>query len=320
MRPMPTVSYVVTVYNKALYLPFVVEGLKRQEGDFEREFIFVDDGSTDDSLAILKRLTAGWSDVSIIEQENQGPAPATNAGFERATGDYIKPVDGDDVLYPWTTAVLLSAIEQTGAGVSYAQYRLAGVYDADRRADAVNLLDAVIREAGRMIVHERPLKHTVKFCQMTPTAWLARSNLVREARGCDETVFVQDNSIGLRLARLSAQTEVKEPLYMIPKAIGARITSNNAQLRHDENTALAGFIRDYPDLPRNIRVTAYRSAAKRAWQWDKQNRISSILSANFWRYILARCLRIEATPARIEKTCHTFRKSADIRIPPARPE
>ena len=60
MRAMPSVSFVVTIYNKAPALPFLVAGLGAQQGGFEREFIFVDDGSTDDSVGVLRSLTAGW--------------------------------------------------------------------------------------------------------------------------------------------------------------------------------------------------------------------------------------------------------------------
>ena len=108
---MTSVSYVVTVYNKVPVLPFLVAGLGAQEGDFDREFIFVDDGSTDDSRAVLRALTAGWSDVTIVGQANAGPAPALNAGFRRARGDYVKPMDADDLLLPWATRRLLEAIE-----------------------------------------------------------------------------------------------------------------------------------------------------------------------------------------------------------------
>ena len=90
------VSYIVTVYNKALYLPLVVQGLATQEGDFEREFIFVDDGSTDDSAKVLRQVKETLPGrVEIIEQLNSGPAVASNKGFEASTGELIKFVDGD---------------------------------------------------------------------------------------------------------------------------------------------------------------------------------------------------------------------------------
>ena len=89
------VSYIVTVYNKALYLPFVIRGLAGQEGEFEREFIFVDDGSTDDSVKILGELKETLPGrVEIIEQDNKGPSVATNKGFEASTGDMRGTSDG----------------------------------------------------------------------------------------------------------------------------------------------------------------------------------------------------------------------------------
>ena len=116
---MPSVSYVVTIYNKAPALPFLIAGLGAQEGDFDREFIFIDDGSTDNSVETLRRLTAGWRDVTIVSQANAGPAVALNAGFRHARGDYLKPMDADDLLFPNATGRLIAAIETTGCAVSY---------------------------------------------------------------------------------------------------------------------------------------------------------------------------------------------------------
>ena len=73
---MPRVSYVVTVYNKETALPFVIAGLYAQEGDFEREFIFVDDESSDGSVDVVRALTRDWANVTIVEQKNGGPATA----------------------------------------------------------------------------------------------------------------------------------------------------------------------------------------------------------------------------------------------------
>ena len=54
---MSSVSFVVPVFNKSLYLKHVVNSISSQKGDFDKEYIFIDDGSTDDSLKILKKET-----------------------------------------------------------------------------------------------------------------------------------------------------------------------------------------------------------------------------------------------------------------------
>ena len=104
------VSYVVPVFNKSRWLPAVLAALKNQRGDFAREYIFVDDGSTDDSLAVLRALTRDWPDTVVVAQANAGSAAATNAGIERARLPYIKFCDADDLLAADATRVLLAAL------------------------------------------------------------------------------------------------------------------------------------------------------------------------------------------------------------------
>src|SRR5208282_4771710 len=80
-----------------------------QEGDFAREYIFVDDGSTDGSGAALDRLCAGRADTRIIHQANAGLSAATIAGVKAVNLPWLKLVDGDDVLAPYCSRALLDA-------------------------------------------------------------------------------------------------------------------------------------------------------------------------------------------------------------------
>ena len=51
---MTGVSYIITVYNKAPFVAYMLAGLKSQSGDFEKQFIFINDGSTDESMQIIR--------------------------------------------------------------------------------------------------------------------------------------------------------------------------------------------------------------------------------------------------------------------------
>ena len=66
------VSFITTLYNKQPYLDAVCRSLQCQEGEFDREFVFVDDGSDDNTAEELKRLTASWDNVAVVEQVNAG--------------------------------------------------------------------------------------------------------------------------------------------------------------------------------------------------------------------------------------------------------
>ena len=54
---MVKVSFVCPVFNKEKYLPLVLDALKKQTGQFEKEYIFINDGSEDNSLECLKSIT-----------------------------------------------------------------------------------------------------------------------------------------------------------------------------------------------------------------------------------------------------------------------
>ena len=77
------VSFVIPVFNKRPFLPQVIAGLKAQRGDFAREFIFIDDGSTDGSGETLRGFRRR-RDARILRQANAGPSVATNRGLREA--------------------------------------------------------------------------------------------------------------------------------------------------------------------------------------------------------------------------------------------
>lgn len=92
---MVKVSVVVPVYNAEQYLDECVSSLIHQTVK-EIELIFVDDGSTDNSVKILERYQKEDGRIIIIKQENQYAGVARNNGMKVATGKYIIFLDADD--------------------------------------------------------------------------------------------------------------------------------------------------------------------------------------------------------------------------------
>jgi glycosyltransferase involved in cell wall biosynthesis len=90
---MPLISVVIPVYNAA---PFLAEALASVFAQDYRpiEVIVVDDGSTDQSLAIAKAWSPG---LRILQQENAGQAVARNRGIACARGPYVAFIDADDL-------------------------------------------------------------------------------------------------------------------------------------------------------------------------------------------------------------------------------
>lgn len=96
----PKVSIVIPVYGNEAFLPKCISTLRAQTLR-DIEFIFVCDGSPDNSLEILRRAEKMDSRIRVIAfEENQGVSAARNAGIDAAKGDYIGFCDGDDWVEP----------------------------------------------------------------------------------------------------------------------------------------------------------------------------------------------------------------------------
>lgn len=93
----PKVSIIVPVYNAAAFLRDCVQSLLNQTAK-ELEFVFVNDGSKDNSLEILNEFALMDSRIKIVSQENKGVSAARNAGIAKATGIYIGFLDADDIV------------------------------------------------------------------------------------------------------------------------------------------------------------------------------------------------------------------------------
>jgi hypothetical protein len=95
----PTISIVIPAYNVEPYIEQCVRSVLGQLRA-HHELIVVDDGSTDDTLALLTKLRESWPDANfrVLTQANEGIAGARNHCLRAARGDYIAFLDSDDVL------------------------------------------------------------------------------------------------------------------------------------------------------------------------------------------------------------------------------
>jgi len=95
----PKVTVIIPVYNVAAYLPQCLDSVIAQTLD-DIEIICVNDGSKDESLAVLNEYAAQDSRIKIIDKANAGVSAARNDGIAAAQGEYIAFLDGDDFLEP----------------------------------------------------------------------------------------------------------------------------------------------------------------------------------------------------------------------------
>jgi glycosyltransferase involved in cell wall biosynthesis len=112
---MNKVSVIIPSYNRA---DLVVETIRNQQAQTlpPFEIIVVDDGSTDESKDVIRSLNPK---VTLIEQKNQGPGAARNAGFAAATGEYIQFMDSDDLASLNKLKIQVAALESSNADMAF---------------------------------------------------------------------------------------------------------------------------------------------------------------------------------------------------------
>jgi glycosyltransferase involved in cell wall biosynthesis len=110
------VSVIIPVYNAEKYINQCIESLINQTLQ-ECEFIFINDGSKDESQQIIENYQKLDVRIKLINQENQGVSIARNVGLRIAKGEYIGFVDADDFIEKKMYEILYTTAKQNDSDV-----------------------------------------------------------------------------------------------------------------------------------------------------------------------------------------------------------
>lgn len=110
----PLVTVVIANYNYGRYLAEAIESVRQQDWPAV-ELIVIDDGSSDDSVAIASRY-----DLMLLVQANQGVCTARNNAAAHARGEFILFLDADDRLLPGAIRRLAGLLKAAGPEIGYA--------------------------------------------------------------------------------------------------------------------------------------------------------------------------------------------------------
>ena len=110
---MPKLSIVITVYNEEENIRPLAQSIFEALAGFDYEIIYVDDGSTDNTIKEIKALNS--EKIKLIElMKNYGQSSALAAGIDHAKGEYIVTMDGDLQNDPSDIPMLLDLAEKEG--------------------------------------------------------------------------------------------------------------------------------------------------------------------------------------------------------------
>lgn len=258
------VTFAVPLYNKARWVCATLDSIAAQRGDFAREILVVDDGSTDGGAEVVAAWGRGRNDLLLVRQANAGSARATNRCLELARQPFVKFVDADDLLHPEATARLLAALQRHPEAV------LAYADRADFTDGTVPPCPPPGDAPPRLL--DDALARTIRNAPFNPTQILVRTAAARAVGGCDErVVHSQEYGLALRLAARGAFVHLPAVLAFQRVGLAGSLSADQGRQLARVTRALGLFLADRPDLPRRLKRLAARRAAGRAWLWRRRH-------------------------------------------------
>jgi glycosyltransferase involved in cell wall biosynthesis len=271
----PAVSVIVPAHNAGGYLARTLRSVAAQTLA-DLELIVVDDGSTDDTLAVARACARDDHRIRVVSQAQAGVAAARNRALSEARGAYVANIDADDLWRPTFLERCVGALESRGPGAPFAFARSQWI-DRDDRV----LPQEPIRLPAELDYRELLLRNPIG----NGSAAVMRTAAVRECGGYDEAHVRrfrqgEDWLLQLQLSWRGAAPVIDEPLMLY------RVWPGSTSHRVEESVAasLEVIRRCRLDGPR-LDAGAYRSAtslmllwnARRAWQVNDRKLALSLL-------------------------------------------
>jgi len=263
MKKNPKVSVIIPCYNLGEYIGETLESVFNQTFK-DYEIIIVDDGSNDGKTpAILKGIK--YPKVKVVTTENQGLPAARNNGIRAARGEYICPLDSDDMIAP-------TYLEKTTK-----------ILDANSRVGFVTTWCKTFEGSNYIWKTEKFDLEKALCANITTVASVYRKSCIDEIGGYDESLLAyEDWDISVAVGERGWIGEIiKEPLFLYRVRKGSLYKS---QIKKDNRIAhLSAFIdKHYDEYKNHFKAVILH---KEAWIADLQNEIAALKKPPFYRFV-----------------------------------
>ena len=257
------ISFVITVFNKENELPDTIKSIKRQTDGIACEYIFVDDASKDASVRIIEKSFNKENCTIIKNKQNTGPAIRLNQACSIATGEYLCLIDSDDIMADGALKIMLNAIKKENADFLFG-------FQQKTEKTSKELLNIKLDATTSYKTSNSPLSAVLngKYVRM---AYLVSNALYKKSGGCDERIFIQDESLPLRLAyNADKLISLNTPALYAPKAEQS-LSNNKSQQWHDRFYAYYFALSDFTDANAAQQTELYKQAISVIWKAKKKN-------------------------------------------------
>ncbi|MDX1917320.1 MAG: glycosyltransferase family A protein [Rickettsiaceae bacterium] len=148
---MTKISFVVRVKNQAPWIKSTINSLKKIQGNFRSEFIFIDYNSSDNSLDLIKEYSKELPRTTIVTS-NKKEVYCPLKGLMLSGGEYISFLDGDNIVNPEAHNYLLDLLKLhkkaiaigSAANIANLTKDINSLYSLSSKKEEVNMLDYLI--------------------------------------------------------------------------------------------------------------------------------------------------------------------------------
>jgi glycosyltransferase involved in cell wall biosynthesis len=225
MNTVPKVTVVIPVYNRAQHVAAAIKSILAQSfTDFE--LLLIDDGSTDESVAVLKSYQDPRIRV-VCNERNLGIPHTRNRALALARGEYVAMLDSDD------TAVAHRLARQVQFLDRYPDYAVIGSWvgvidDTHRSVRHIGILPVAAEEVrARLLFH----------CSLSQSSIMARTAILRAYRYSEDYVVCSDFDLWVRLARHYRLANLPE--FLVTRRLHAsRVTAGQAFVVKQKKSAI----------------------------------------------------------------------------------
>ena len=267
----PLISVIMACYNAAPYIEEAISSVLQQTVA-DAEVIVVDDGSTDDSTAIVSRLASDHpQQVQLKHQQHSGPYPARNLGLSLARGDFVAFLDADDWWREDCLETLMQALQDSLADLAYCGWQNVG----DHNLNPEPHIPPAYEDGD-------PVEAFLTGCPWPIHAALVRRPVLEAVDGFSERLFSSmDYDLWLRiLAHTDNIIRVPEVMAYYRWHGDGQISSTRWQQVLNAIQVRRDFVENYPDKVKHLTAeTLYqlvdgqllREAYRTYWSRDLAN-------------------------------------------------
>ncbi|MEG4248200.1 glycosyltransferase family 2 protein [Microcoleus sp. Pol10D4] len=304
----PLVSVIIPAFNADNFIAKTLESVLSQTYQ-NIEVLVVDDGSTDTTAKIVQSFAQKYSRVSLFHQPNSGVAVARNLAIEKSKGEYIAPIDADDIWYPQNLEKQVKCLNSSApsVGVVYSwsvdinekNLLTGGFYNSTIEGEVYTALiyKYFIGNASSSLIR--------RVCFAKVGGYNGQLKL-ENAQGCE------DWELHLRIAEHYQFKVVPE--YLVGyRQIASSMSSNYAAMAKSHSLIMADVRQQHPEIPssiyrwsssnfyiylavKNNRSGNHRSTLSWLYRAFKEDLSMALLRHNLYLLFLESILKIIVTP------------------------